>query len=59
MKFNPDDAWFWHNYGDTWLMIENYERAVAALERALAIDPAHEPTRRKIKQAQDHLDSEG
>ncbi len=58
VSFSPDDAWFWHNYGDVWLMIENYERAVAAFERALSIDPAHEPTRRKIKQARDHLDSE-
>ena len=58
VKHHPDDAWFWHNYGDAWMMTENYERAVDAFERALRIDPGHEPTRRKLKQARDHLDSE-
>ena len=45
---NGDDVWFWHNYGEALTTVGAYERAVEIFERALALDPTHEPTRRKL-----------
>ncbi|MFQ3566214.1 MAG: tetratricopeptide repeat protein [Aggregatilineales bacterium] len=52
---NPTDIWFWLNYGDAWLLLGDAERAVEIFQQALQLDPGHEPTRRKLKQAQDQL----
>jgi hypothetical protein len=46
-------VWFWHNYGEAWTTTGNYERAIEVYERVLALDPAHEPTRRKLQQVRD------
>jgi hypothetical protein len=40
------------------MMIQNYRRAVEVFERALALDPGHEPTRRKLDMARERLDND-
>ncbi|MGQ9909517.1 MAG: tetratricopeptide repeat protein [Candidatus Flexifilum sp.] len=46
-EHQPDNVWFWHNYGEAYLMLDRPDEALAQFERALALDPHHEPTRRK------------
>ena len=58
IKLNGDDVWFWHNCGEALTMIGDYDRAIEMFERALALDPTHEPTRRKLQQARDRLKTE-
>jgi tetratricopeptide (TPR) repeat protein len=58
VRYNPDDVWFWHNYGDAWMMLDNCERAVETFKRALELDPNHEPTMRKLKLAQECVEDD-
>ncbi len=53
--FNGDDAWFWHNRGDALLRLGDCEQAAEMLQRALELDPQHEPSREKLARALDCL----
>jgi superkiller protein 3 len=55
-KFNRDDAWFWHNWGDALLKLGDCEDATEMFAHALDIDPHHAPSRDKLKKAQDCLE---
>ncbi len=46
------EVWFWHNYGEALLNLEDYEKAVEAFQKALEIDPDHEPSQQKLEIAQ-------
>ena len=58
VKYNTGDVWFWHNCGEAWMALENYERAIEDFQTALSLDRTHEPTRRKLQQAKDLLQTE-
>jgi len=52
VRYSPNDVWFWRNYGDA------LERAAMAYERALALEPEHQPTRNKLAFARDSAGNE-
>jgi tetratricopeptide (TPR) repeat protein len=42
IRLNPmPPAWYWHNLGICYRIMEDYNKAVAAYKRALAINPDH------------------
>jgi tetratricopeptide (TPR) repeat protein len=51
--YNEKDLWFWLNYGEALLMIEDYRKAVEAFEKAAALDPKHEATQKKLSHARE------
>ncbi|MDZ4764459.1 MAG: tetratricopeptide repeat protein [Chloroflexota bacterium] len=55
VRYNADDVWFWYNFGDALLVIGEIKSAIAMFEKALALDPTHEPSQKKLKTARDHL----
>lgn len=52
---NMNDLWFWNNYGEALMAVKDYRKAVDAYTRASTIDPRHEVTRQRLKQARDLL----
>jgi tetratricopeptide (TPR) repeat protein len=54
--YNERDIWFWHNFGDALIAIGDYGRAVEAFERAAALDPRHESTQQKLRNAREKYD---
>jgi tetratricopeptide (TPR) repeat protein len=58
VHFNDLDAWFWHNYGEALLMTGECDAAIEALNRALEIDPTHEPTLKKLEIAYERCHGE-
>ncbi len=54
----PNDVWFWHNRGETLMQLERWSEAIQAFDRALEIDPSHQPSRDKRAEAQQKLGSE-
>ncbi|MBL8157509.1 MAG: tetratricopeptide repeat protein, partial [Anaerolineae bacterium] len=55
---NANDLWFWNNYGEALMAVGDYASAVTSYERAAAIDPRHEITQSRLKQARDLLNGE-
>ena len=62
VKYDDNDAWFWHNYGDALYRIAHIpddgddkpdagllNEARNALEKALQLDEKHEPSRTLLK----------
>ncbi len=56
--YNENDLYFWNNFGDSLMAVKDYAKAVEAYHQALALDPTHETTQQKLKQAQDLLEKE-
>ena len=48
-------AWIWHNLGEALMQLGRWQEAVQAFDRALELDPSHEPSRQKRTYARRHL----
>ena len=40
VHYHEHDSWFWHNYGEALLNINDYQEAIAAFERVLVTGPS-------------------
>ena len=55
VKYDENDVWKWHNYGEALIYLDRPQEAVKMLEHAIAIDPHHEPSQQKLQTARDKL----
>jgi Ca-activated chloride channel family protein len=58
VHYNETDAWFWHNYGEALLALDDCEKGIEAFERALQIDPEHEASLQKLELARQQCQDE-